>query len=652
MTTQRKKWEPLAYSGIGVIAVFLILVAVGVIGRRAKVRLDLTEGSVYTLSDGTKKVLGKLDAPVTIHYYASQSDAEMPVQLKTYAKRVEDLLDEYRQASNGKVQIVKFDPQPDSDAEESARIDGVEGQSLSQGGVIGLGEKTYLGLAVLSPPEKVTLPFLDPGRENLLEYDLTRAISQVAHPQKQNLGVMSALQVFGQFNPMMARMGGGAGQQEPWIIINELKRDYNVTQVPMSTAKIDDSISVLLLIYPAKISDEAQFAIDQFLLRGGRVVALLDPLSLMDARNSMNQQNMLAGAAANGATMEKLLKAWGLSFEMAKVVADKNYVTMIRKANGPAPEATWLSLTPEAISSQDVITSQIDSLLLVAAGVFSGTPADGLKMDVLLKTSPNSMLVDKMMAQFGADVSKDFVPSGKEMTLGLRLAGKFKTAFPEGKPAGATENKDQDDKDASPKDPAPPDAKPADSLKESQKDSVVVLLGDSDFAADQFSVRVQDFFGQRIAQPFNGNLNLVLNAVEQLMGDSTLIEVRSRAVKNRPFTLVKKIQAQAEEQYRTKIKQFEDDLQKTQQKLTELQQGKEKNQRIILSKEQQDEIKSLHDKELQVKRELKVVRKQLRRDIDSLETRLKWINIAGMALLVTVVGVALALVKRKQTAAK
>ncbi|HNQ87769.1 MAG TPA: Gldg family protein [Verrucomicrobiota bacterium] len=654
MSMTKNKWGPLVYSGVGVAAMFVILAAVGVIGNTVKKRIDLTADRVYTLSEGTKKILGGLKSPVTVNFYCTQGENEMPIPLKTYAKRVEDLLDEYRQASGGKIQIRKFDPQPDSDAEDAARLDGVEGQNLSDGGLISLGDRIYLGLAVSCIDQKAAIPFLDPSRERLLEYDLTRAIAQVNNPQKATVGIMSGLPVFGQMNPMAMRMGGGQ-QQEPWVFLSELKRDFNVKQVEMTAEAIDEDIGVLLVVHPSGVTDKTQYALDQFVLRGGKLIALLDPLSVFDSRNSMNMQNMLQRAASGGSTLEKLLKAWGLEFDVAKVIADKNYVTMVRRGTGgPAPEPTWLSLTPEAIDANDVTTAQIDSVLLAGAGVFTGTPAAGLKQTVLLRTSANSQPVDKMMAQFGGDTTKDFSPSGKEQALALRLEGKFKTAFPDGKPGGDTKSEDDADEDAEKKleGEAAKEKPAAASLKESARDGVVILLGDSDFIYDQFCVQVQNFLGQKLISPFNGNLGLLQNLVEQMLGDSNLIGVRSRAVQNRPFTLVRKIQAQAEEQYRARIKQLEQDLQDAQQKISELQRGKETNQRFILSKEQQDEIKRFHQKEAEAKRELKEVRKQLRREIDALETRLKWVNIAAMPFLVTVAGVSLAMVKRKKTAAK
>lgn len=647
MNINKHKWEPLLYSGVGVLAMFLILVAVAAIGGVVKKRFDMTADRIYTLSEGTKKILQKIDTPIVINYYCTQSENQMPVPLKSYARRVEDLLAEYRQVTGGKIEIRKFDPQPDSDAEDSARLDGIEGQVMGEGGIIGLGDKVYLGLAVTCLDQKVALPFLDPTRERLLEYDLTRAISHVVNPRRPTLGVMSALPVMGQFNPMAMRMGGG--QQEPWAFVNELKRDFTVKQVDMTAEKIDDDINVMLVVHPSSISDKTQYALDQFVLRGGRLVALLDPLSVVDSRNAMNMQNMMQRAASGGSTLDKLLKAWGLEFEVGKVVADKNFVTTVRRGTGePGPEPTWLSLTSEGIDGADVVTSQIDSLLLAGAGVFTGTPATGLKQDVLLKTSPNSQMVDKMMAQFGADTTKDFSPSGKAMALAVRLTGKFKTAFPDGKPAGGSDDKDAPDKEKDDKASEPP----GESLKESKADGIVVLFGDTDFVYDQFCVQIQNFFGQKLVSPFNGNLSLLQNVIEQLMGDSNLIAVRSRAVQNRPFTLVRKKQAEAEQQYTEKIKSLQKDLEEAQSKINELQRNKDKNQRFILSPEQQAEIKRFQQKEAGTKKELKEVRKQLRKDIDALETWLKWLNIMAMPLGVTAVGIGLAMVKRNRTAAK
>ena len=638
-----KQFETLLYSAVGVAAMFVLLAGFNVISAALKQRIDLTREKAYTLSAGTKAILKKIDTPVKIRFYCTRAENATPetVFMRNYAQQVEDLLDEFKQYAGGKLTLQKLNPLPDSDAEDSAKLDGIEGQVVSAEG-----EPFYLGLAVKMLDETVALPFLSPSRERMLEYDVARAISQVITPQKPVVGVMSALPAFGEFNPMMMRMGQRG--QEPWIIINELKRDFAVKEVSLGVDKIDEDIKVLVVIYPREISEGTQYAIDQFILRGGKVVAFLDPLSIADNRNS-NPSNPLQGAMASGATLDKLLKAWGIEFDVSKAVADMTFKTNIRGQDGrPQQAAAVLSLTKDAMNADDVLTSQLDNLLLPYPGVFTGTPAAGLKETVLLKTTKNSQLIDKIMAQFGGG-DKDFKASDKEYALAIRLTGKFKTAFPDGKPGEkSAEKKDEAEK----KEDKKPETKPDNSLKESTTDGVVILVGDSDMIFDPVCVQVQNIFGQKIVIPQNGNLNLAQSMVEQLAGDSNLIGVRSRATLNRPFTVVKRMEEKAQESYRSKIKELETSLSETQQKVNELQRTKEKGQRFILSPEQQQELAKFRQKEAEAKKELKQVRKNLRREVDSLENRLKWINIAAMPVIVSLSGIALAVYKRKRTAAK
>jgi ABC-type uncharacterized transport system involved in gliding motility auxiliary subunit len=641
---KKKQLEAILYSAAGIAAMFVLIVGFNIVTGAFKSRIDLTHEKAYTLSEGTKAILRKLDTPVKIRFYATQVENATPetVFLKNYAQQVEDLLDELKQQSGGKLIIEKYNPQPDSDAEDSAKLDGVEGQGLPP-----YGENYFLGLSISMLDEKASIPFLSPTREKLLEYDIVRAISQVGTPEKPVVGVMSALPVFGMpMNPMMMRMGQQG--QDPWVFVSELKRDFSVKEVTMAVDKIDDEIKVLVVIYPKEISDAAQYAIDQFVLRGGKLVAFVDPLSIADNRTP--GMNPLQQATSSGATLDKLLKAWGVEFDMTKVVSDMTFKTRINRG-GPQGEeaASVLSLNKEAVGAEDVLTSQIDNLLFAYSGVFTGTPKEGLNQTVLLKTSQNSDLSDKIMAEYGG--AKEFKPSGKEYPLAIRLAGKFKTAFPDGKPGTAAEEK----KDGDPKkegDEKKEEPKTNNSLKESTSDGIVILVGDSDWVYDPVCVQVQNMLGQKIIIPQNGNLNLAQSMVEQLAGDSNLIAVRSRATLNRPFTVVKKMEEKAQGEYRNKIKELEAKLSETQQKLNQLQTTKDKDQRFILSPEQQHELSKFRQTEAQAKKDLKEVRKSLRREIVSLENRLKWINIAGMPLAVVVCGVALAMNRRKKTAAK
>jgi len=631
----QKQLETFLYSTAGVAVLLLIAIAVNLIFGRVSTRIDLTEDKIYTLSDGTKAILGKLDTPVQIRYYFSQSAPDLDQGLRTYAQRVEDLLAEYRLHSKGKLEIKKLDPKPDSDSEDSANLDGVEGQMAQLGG-----DKIYFGLAISCLDAKVAIPFISPQRERLLEYDLSRAISQVIKPTKANLGIMSGLPIFGAMDPM-AMMRGGGGRQEPWVFINELKADFNVKEIPVTADKIDDDVNVLIVVYPKGVSEAAQYAIDQFVMRGGKLVAFLDPLSILDSRS--NPQNPLQAAAGSGASLDKLLKAWGLEFDIQKVVSDKRFLTELQDPRSGRPQGnpSFLSLTQAAMDTNDVATTQLGRMILPFAGHFTGTPAEGLKQTVLFHSSTDSQLTDKMMAQFGA--TEEFKASGTEYKLAVRLTGKFKSAFPDGKPGG-------DAADAEKKDAAA--TANAGHLKEAKDDGIVVLLGDSDMLYEQFYARIQDLFGQRIMMPFAANLTFLQNLLEQMGGDKDLIGIRSRATLNRPFTRVSEMKAKAELAYESKIKQLEKDLSDAQQKINELQRSKSEGQQAILSEEQKKEILQFQKRRAEVNRELKALRKNLRRDVDSLETSTKWANILVMPFAVSLTGIVIAVFKRKRTAAK
>ena len=635
---QNKSLQTFLYSAGGVAAMAAILVAVNILVGAARTRVDLTKEKAYTLSDGTKAILNKLDTPVTIRFFFSKSAESSPqaVFFKGYAAKVEDLLAEYKLASKGKIILEKIDPKPDSDDEDKARLNGVEGMPFPNG------EKFYLGLSVSVVGTETSIPFLTPDRERQMEYDLSRAITKIVTPEKPVVGVMSALPVFGMpSNPMMTQMGQRG--QEPWAIINELKNDFNVKRVEMTAEKIDDDVKVLVVIHPKEISDAAQFAIDQFLMRGGKMIAFLDANSLVDQPRGQNQ--MMAQMGGGGSSLDKLLKAWGIQFENSKVVADMNYQLEVGGGNSPASQRpTWLSITPGGINTNDIVTGQIDNVWYFAGGVFSGTPADGLKQTVLLKSTTDSALVEGFLSNLSPESAmKDFKASGKEQTLALRLTGKFKSAFPAGKPVA------ENPADGSTNTPAAT----SDSLKESKIETSVIIVGDSDMVNDNFTVQdMQTPFGNMRRQ-LNSNLNLVQNAVEQLSGDNNLIAVRSRALMNRPFEIVKQKEAEASKQFQGEIDNLQKKSQEAQQRINEMQaQKSDKSQRFIISPEQQAEIAKLEKESLETGKTLRELQKRLRREVDSLKTRLTWWNILAMPALVSLTGIVLAIYKRKLTAAK
>jgi ABC-type uncharacterized transport system involved in gliding motility auxiliary subunit len=631
---QNKSFQTFFYSAGGVAAMAVILIGANLVLGAARARVDLTKEQAYTLSGGTRAILARLDTPVTIRFFCSKSASASPetVFLKGYAMKVEDLLAEYRQAAKGKIILEKIDPRPDSDDEDKARLNGIEGIPLQNG------EKFYLGLSVSLLDSQQAIPFLAPNRERQLEYDLSRAITRVVTPEKPVVGVMTALPVFGMpMNPMMMQMGQRG--QEPWAVISELKGDFTVKNVPMNSEKIDDDVNVLLVIHPKEISEAAQYAIDQFILRGGKMVAFLDANSLIDQPRGQNQ--MFAQAGSGGSSLDRLLKAWGFQFENTKVIADQGFQLEL---NDRAYPPNYLSITPEGINTNDIVTSEIDNIWFFSGGVFSGTPVDGLKQTVLLHSSTESSLVDSFLANLSPESAlKDFKPSGKEQTLALRLTGKFKTAFPDGKP---------DSKNSA--DGSTNIARATtESLRESRSETSVILVGDSDMINDSFTIQdVRTPFGN-LRQLLNANLNFVQNAVEQLSGDNNLIAVRSRAVMNRPFEVVRRKEVEASRRFQGEIENLEKKAQETQQRITELQaQKSDKSQRFILSPEQQAEIAKLEKESAESNRKLREVKKDLAREVESLKTRITWWNILAMPALVSLTGIVLAVYKRKLTGAK
>jgi gliding motility-associatede transport system auxiliary component len=642
---RKKTLETVLYSMGGVAAMAVILIAFNVLAGVAKQRIDLTKEKAFTLSKGTRAILSKLDTPIKIRLYCTQGEASADtVFLRNYAKHVEDLLTEYRQAAHGKITIEKYDPQPDSDAEDSARLDGIEGQMLQNG------DKFYLGLAVVQLDEKEAIPFLDPNRERQLEYDLSRAITKVGTPDKPVVGIMSPLPLFGMpSNPMMMRMGQQG--QQPWVIVTELKNDFNVERVAMDVDKIDDKIKLLMVLHPREITDKAQFAIDQFIMRGGKLIAFLDPLPMMDTRE---QNEMLGSMPNSGSSLDKLLKAWGLSFDTSKVVADMNYKMQLAGRGGQPQDApAVMAVTTEGLNNEDIVTSQIGNVWLPYAGAFTGTPVQGLKETVLIKSTKDSQLVDGFMAHLsGENVMKEFKPSGTQYALAVRLTGKFKTAFPNGPPEDKKEEekKDADKKEGEKK---AEEKKPADSLKETQQDNTVILVGDADMLYDRVALQpMQTLFGTAYS-PANGNLSFAQNAVEQMTGDNNLISVRSRATVSRPFTRVKAMEAAANEKFQSEIKQLEDNASESQRKINELQQQKkDKDQRFILSPEQQSELANLRKQEVETRKHLKQVQKDLRKEVVSLQNTVKWVNILAVPFAVMMSGIVIAVVKRRKTSAK
>jgi ABC-type uncharacterized transport system involved in gliding motility auxiliary subunit len=607
-----KKYEHLVYSAIGLIALLLLLIAVNFLVARAPARIDLTDGDLYTLSPGTKKILRNLSAPVKVKLYLSQGEA-VPVQLRSFAQRVEDLVREFKGVAGSNLIVERYNPKPDSEEEDAAQLDGIEPQQLFTG------EQFYLGLAVQQLDRKQTLPAISPQRERLLEYDLVRAVARVGSAERPKIGLMAGLPVLGErFNPFTRQ------SSEPWVLANELKRDFDVKEVPIAAKEIDKDLNVLLVIHPRDVPPQTEYALDQFVMRGGKLIAFVDPYAYFDQMPTMPGVPPMPSSS----NLPTLFKAWGLAMDPGKVVSD----VVFGSGGGARYTPTVLSLNRTAFSRDDIVTGQIETLLYAFGGAFEVKEGD-LKVTELLKSSPNSMLVDSMNAtKSGDEATRSFKPSGKAMPLALRLSGKFKTAFPDGL-------KEDEKKPAAQGTPA---------LRESPDNSVIVVA-DVDMLADGAAVDVQDVFGRKVVVPSNGNLAFALGMVEQFAAGDDLISLRSRAAAFRPLTVVRELEAEAQKEYFGRIQALEEEKQKTQARLQELQkaQGGAAKGAQILSPEQQAELERFKKTYIETNLALKELRKNLRQDAEALVFWTKVTNIAFMPLLVALVGLLIAFFRRR-----
>jgi ABC-type uncharacterized transport system involved in gliding motility auxiliary subunit len=610
-----KKYEHLVYSAVGLVALGLLLIAANFLVSRVPARIDLTEGDIYTLSAGTKKILSGLQAPVKLKLYVSQGET-VPVPLRGFAQRVEDLVREFKNAAGTNLIVERYNPRPDSEEEDAAQLDGVEPQQLFTG------ESFYLGVAVSQLDRKQAIGAISPQRERLLEYDLVRAIARVASPERPKIGLMAGLPVMGEkFNPFTRQ------SSDPWVLANELKREFDIKEVPMSAKEIDKDINVLLLIHPRDPQPATEYALDQFVLRGGKLIAFVDPYAYFD-QSSPQMPGM--PPQASGSSLPVLFKSWGVKMEPGKIIAD----VVFGSGGGARYTPTVLSLNRTAFSRDDIVTGQIETLLYAFGGAFEVKPAEGLQVTELVKSSPNSMLVDAAEAtKSGDEATRSFKPSGKSLPLAMRITGRFKTAFPEGVKEG--------DK------PVPNTPQ----LRESAAENSVILVGDVDMLADGAAVDVQEVFGRKVIVPSNGNLALAIGMVEQFAAGNDLISLRSRAAAFRPLTVVRELEAQAQQQYFGRIQALEQEKQKTAARLQELQKsqgapGAKAGQ--ILSPEQQAELERFKKTLLETNLALKEVRKNLRQDAEGLVFWTKVANIALMPLLVALLGLLVAFLRRRQ----
>ena len=669
-------------TGLVALAVLVLLatVVIQVVFRGA--RVDLTEDHLYTLSQGTRNLMQDLQEPVTLKLFYSRKATEGIPQLRNYANRVEELLREYAQASGGKVTLDVIDPEPFSEQEDEAAGHGLQAVPLSMGN-----KEVYFGLVAQSggtengkkvakeENQKVSLAkdknetrqeiigFFHPDKERFLEYDISNLIYSVSQKVRPKVAVISGVPVNGGYDYMAQRPG------QSWMSITQLEQLYDVQYLGNTVKEIPDDVGLLVLILPDEVSDDTLYAIDQYVLKGGHALVFLDP----NAEESAQGGGMMMGGGSGprSAYLETLLDAWGVEMVPERFVADEDHALAVGSRTGrPVRHLGILGLGEDSFAPDDVVTANLKTVNFASAGALTLKGNASVTMEPLIESGINSALLDSAqlaMLHDPKELYKEYKPAGQPYVLAARITGDVKTAFPDGRPQPRVD--DQEDatvpvgmtSESVVEDQSLPEGAPVSEEEEeevvleesattteeqpqimaSQKPVNLIVVTDTDVLSNRLWVQVNNFFGQQMATPFANNGDMVVNMVDNLIGNADLISIRSRGQYSRPFTRVDALEREAQASFMNKEEALTQQLQETENKLLELQAGKQGQDALILSEDQQKELARFQQEKLKIRKELRDVQHQLNQDIESLGTRLKLINIFAIPLLLTIIVIGL-----------
>jgi ABC-type uncharacterized transport system involved in gliding motility auxiliary subunit len=613
--------------GGALIALALLLIGLTILFDHALRgwRLDLTANHLYTTAPGTDRILKSLKEPVNLYFFFSEKPASQTPDLATYAIRVREFLEEIAARSGGKVQLHIVDPQPFSEDEDRASELGVHGKPIDAAGT-----QLYFGLAGTNSTDgKQSIEFFDPRKEEFLEYDVVRLIYQLSATRKPVVGWLSSLPMEPGFDQQTGQMRDGA------TIFTEVQQLFDVRPIDPASGKIDPAINVLTIIHPKGLTPAMQFAIDQFALRGGHISMFVDPLSDADQSGADPQNPMAAMSADKSSQPGPLLAAWGVQFNPKQVVADRGHALQVSSRNSDTPvlHLGLLGLDSGSFAHNDVIMAGLSSINMATVGHLEPVKGAKTKFEPLLRSSNDAALlpVERFAMLFDPNTLRDgFKPTGQEYVLAARVSGPIKTAFPAGPPQGVTL------------------AQGETALKESAKPLSLVVFADTDLLTDYLWVHTQSVFGQKVAQEFANNGDLVLNTLDNLAGSADLISVRGRASFARPFTRVERLRHVADDQFRAKEQELEQQLRDTEEKLTALQSRRNDKSAQILTPEQEKELDRFQDEKLRIRKELRAVRAGLDKDIKALGNELKFVNIVVVPILFLAIALLFSLWRRRQ----
>ncbi len=588
-------------------------------------RLDVTENSLFTLSDGTINILNGISEPITLRFFYSEKQLSGIPELKSYGSRVRDMLEEYVAHADGKLVLNIVEPEPFSEAEDLAVAYGMRRLPVSD-----RGELAYFGLVGSNTTDdELSIPFFSPREEISLEYDLTKLVYSLAHPAKRVIGVISSL-------PVMDK-----NSQQPWTVITQLQESFDLKDLGTEFTEIDEDIDTLLIIHPKDIQPKTGYAIDQFMLRGGKALVFVDPLSETDPAMPDPEQPMVM--PKHYSNLPLLFESWGIKLEDAKIAGEPG-VSIRASYTGPrGPQSIeyipWMRLGPDNLNQDDFVTNQIQTLNLASAGILEPRKDATTTFTPLIQTSEASMPYERDAIIFVRDpgvLLEQFKPGGKQLVMAARISGKLKTAFPLGVPVDEDEN--------------PGDVKDDNFISESTAPASIIVVADSDVLADRFWVQMQSYMGVRVPSAVADNGNFVINAIDNLGGNDDLISLRSREEYSRPFERVNEIRRQAEAQFRDRESELQARLQETENRLAQLQQQKQDDNARLLSNEQKAEIESFRGEQLRIRKELRAVQHDLQKNIEKLGTQLKFINIGLIPILIALFAIVMGV--RKSTRRK
>jgi ABC-type uncharacterized transport system involved in gliding motility auxiliary subunit len=582
-------------------------------------RIDLTESKLYSIAPGTQRIVTSLQEPINLYFFFSQEASAESPQLRAYAQRVRELLEEMAERSKGKVKLTTVDPKPFSEDEDRAAEFGLQAVPLGA-----RNDSLYFGLAGTNSTDgREIIGFFQPDKEEFLEYDVASLIHKLGNPKKPTVGVISALPVEGQFDQQSGRMTPG------WASIAQLHEQMQVRTLAPDIGAIEQDVSLLLVVHPKELPAKTLYAIDQFVMRGGKLMAFVDPQSENDPAG---QQGGPMSMVPRSSTLGPLLDAWGVTFDQGKVLGDRGLglTVSLRQGEPPSQHVAIVGLNRESMNIKDVVTSTLDSINVMTAGVLSKKKDATIEFEPLLQSSTDSELLPVMRLAFLPDsrsLLEDFKPTGERYVVAARVHGKLKSAYPNGAPEGAEKGEHK---------------------AESAGDADLIVVADTDILADPLWVRTQNVFGQHFAMAWANNGDFVANAVDNLAGSGDLISIRGRQSFFRPFTRVDDLRRHADEQLRAKEKELDTELKDTERKLSELEAGRSSAGSLVLTPEQEAELNRFQQERVRVRKELRDVRRSLDVEIEGLGTRLKFVNIALMPALLAIGAIVLAITRRRR----